>query len=93
MKEAKDDYDGALILYENALAVYAKVLGREHTSIATNYSNIGEVKLAKGDYNGALETFQKWFAIRDKVLRWDHTLTVKACISIEMLKNAMCNHL
>jgi len=56
----KVDLDGALQLFETALAIQEKALGIDHYyTAATSYKNIGLVKGAMGDVVGALQIFEK----------------------------------
>ncbi|MDR1705013.1 MAG: toll/interleukin-1 receptor domain-containing protein [Clostridiales bacterium] len=65
-------YDGALELYNKALVVKEKALGKEHPSTATTYNNIALVYDNQGDYRAALEWHEKARAIYEKVLGNEH---------------------
>ncbi len=71
----KADYDRALEWYFKAMAIYKKVLGKEHPSTATTYNNIAVVYDSQGDYAKALEWYYKALAIREKKLGKEHPFT------------------
>jgi len=54
-----DDFNDALEMFNKALAIREKVLGKEHPGAAESFNNIGIVMRATGDNVGALELFKK----------------------------------
>ena len=77
------DYKKALKYYKKALAIVERVLGPDHPSTATTYSNMAYVFYHQGNYTKSLEYFKKAYAIRSSKLGENHprTLDVKRSIS------------
>ncbi|MCL2119938.1 MAG: DUF2225 domain-containing protein, partial [Planctomycetaceae bacterium] len=65
-------YHLALSACRRSVAIYEKVLGKEHPSTAAMYNNIGVVYKEQGDYDKALEWHLKALAISEKVLGKEH---------------------
>ena len=65
-------YDQAMRVSHKALAVWEKVLGKEHPSTATTYNNIAFVHYRQGDYAKGLEWYEKALAVWEKVLGKEH---------------------
>jgi len=71
----KGDYDGALVQYEKARAIWESVRGRNHPDTAASCHNIGLVLEKKGNYDGALVQYNKALAIQESVLGKNHPST------------------
>jgi len=83
------DYKEALPLYEKALAISEKVLGKEHPSTAASYNNLALFYFGKGDLEKAQKFMQKAVDVLQKVLPSGHPnleSAVEGLMMIEMLK-------
>ncbi|QNU68298.1 tetratricopeptide repeat protein [Ruminiclostridium herbifermentans] len=69
------EYSKALEWYNKDLAIFEKVLGKEHPDTATTYNNIAGVYEAQGEYGKAIEWYQKALYICEKVLGKEHPST------------------
>ena len=59
--------------YINALlAIYEKVLGSEHSNVATSLNNLAELYRVQGNYSEAEPLYQRSLAIWEKVLGSEH---------------------
>jgi tetratricopeptide (TPR) repeat protein len=65
-------YDKALELFKKCLTIELKILGAEHTDVATTYYYIGDLWQKKGEYDKALEFYEKCLAIELKTLGAEH---------------------
>jgi|GEM_PF-1741216 len=65
-------YDKALSLYEKALTIREKTLGKEHPDTANTYNNMANVYYNHGDYDKAISLHEKALAIREKALGKEH---------------------
>jgi CHAT domain-containing protein/Tfp pilus assembly protein PilF len=65
-------YDKALPLYEQALAIRKKVLGEEHRGYANSLNNLAILYYQMGQYDKALPLYEQALAIRKKVLGEEH---------------------
>lgn len=52
------DLDEAERNYIESAALYKKIYGDKHTSVADAYNNIGIAKRKKGDYKGAIKYYE-----------------------------------
>jgi len=52
--------------------IQEKVLGKEHSDIATSYNNLGFVYSHKQDYLNAINYYQKALILREKILGKEH---------------------
>ena len=68
------EYNKALEFYKQCLDIKLKTLGNQHPSVATSYTNIGNIWCLKGEYDKALEFYQKCRDIRLKILGAEHPL-------------------
>jgi tetratricopeptide (TPR) repeat protein len=66
------NYNRALEWYFNALAIFEKVLGKEHPDTATTYNNMAVVFRVQGDYVKALEYYGYALVIDEKTLGNEH---------------------
>ena len=69
------DYTKTPEWHKKALAIYEKVLGKEHPDTAATYNNIATEYSQQGDYTKALEWYKKALAIYEKVLGKKHPNT------------------
>jgi len=65
----------ATALYQRALSIREKVLGKEHPDTAQSMNNFAGLLEAKGDYDHAEPLYQRALSIREKVLGKEHPLT------------------
>ena len=61
--EARGDYAAAEPLYWRALAIDEKVLGSEHSDVATDLNNLAGLLWAKGNYARAEPLYRRALAI------------------------------
>jgi tetratricopeptide (TPR) repeat protein len=66
------EYGKAETLYRRALAINEKALGSGHYRVATNLSNLANLRQDKGDYAAAEPLFRRALAIDEKALGPDH---------------------
>jgi tetratricopeptide (TPR) repeat protein len=66
------DLTGARPFYERSLAIYEKVLGREHPSTAKGLNNLAFLLKAQGDFAEARPLYERALAICEKVHGHDH---------------------
>jgi len=86
------NFDKALHWHQNALAIYEKVLGKEHLYTATTYNNMAEVYSQQEDYTQALELHQKALKIREKVLGKEHPYTATTYSNIALVYHYQGNY-
>ncbi|MDR1796756.1 MAG: tetratricopeptide repeat protein, partial [Clostridiales Family XIII bacterium] len=84
----KGDYGKALELYDKALAIREKVLGKEHPVTAAIYGHIADVYHEQGEYGKALEWHGKALAIKEKVLGKEHPDTAATYNNIALVYHA-----
>jgi len=84
-----DDFNDALEMFNKALAIREKVLGKEHPGTAESYNNIGIVMRAMGDNVGAVEMFNKALTIKEKVYGKEHPSTATSYNNIGNMMVAM----
>jgi tetratricopeptide (TPR) repeat protein len=68
-------YAEARRLFEQAVATYEQVLGREHPSTAASLNNLASLLQDQGDFEGARPLFERALAIYEKALGPDHPVT------------------
>ncbi len=78
-------YEGAEPLFRRTLAIFEKVLGREHSSTAQNINSLALLLYSKGDYEGAEPLFRRSLEIREKVLGRDHPDTAGSINNLALL--------
>jgi tetratricopeptide (TPR) repeat protein len=70
--ERQGKYGEAEGLYQRALAIREKALGRDHPDVAQTLHNLANVYLSQGKYGEAEGLYQRALAIREKALGRDH---------------------
>jgi tetratricopeptide (TPR) repeat protein len=65
-------YEQAEPLYQRALAIKERVLGKEHPSTATGLNNLALLYYNQGKYEQAEPLFKRALAIRERVLGKEH---------------------
>jgi tetratricopeptide (TPR) repeat protein len=66
------DSQGALASYQKSLAIWEKLLGRNHLRVSDLYFTIGQLHFRSDDQSQALQMFQECLAIRETVLGVEH---------------------
>lgn len=56
--------DDAIVLYREALEIYKKDLGEDHTSVANSYNGTGNALKAQGMLDDAMELYRMALKIR-----------------------------
>ena len=79
----------ALEHYKKALDIDLPVLGEKHPSVATTYSNMGNVFDSKGDYDAALEHYKKARDIRLSAFGKKHPYTLRVSNNIRKIRQKM----
>lgn len=87
------NYDIALEWYKKALAIYKKVLGKEHPDTATIYNNIAGVYDRQGDYPKALELYKKALTICEKLQGKEHPDTATSYNNIASVYHSQGDYL
>ena len=75
MLDSQGDYAAARPYYEQALAIYNKVLGDNHPFTAGVLDNLGSLLQSQGDYAAARPYYEQALAIYKKVLGDNHPST------------------
>jgi tetratricopeptide (TPR) repeat protein len=78
-------YAEARRFFEQAVAIYERVLGGEHPSTAASLSNLASLLQAQGDYEGALPLCERALAIYEKVLGADHPAAARTLNNLAFL--------
>ncbi len=89
----KGAYDQADTLYHGALAIWERVLGPDHPSVANGLSNISLVYYCQARYSEAEQCDMRALAIREKAFGPDHpdvatSLTALASLYVEQARYA-----
>jgi tetratricopeptide (TPR) repeat protein len=71
-KNDRGEYKEALVLYENALAIYNRTLSPKDLNLAKCYNNIGLVHYNMDDYAKALLSHEKSLEVKQQSLPADH---------------------
>jgi tetratricopeptide (TPR) repeat protein len=85
-------YSDALKWHRKALAIFEKVLGKDHPGTAVSYDNIALVYHRQGDYPEALKWLQKALAIQEKVLGKEHPDTASSGNNIAFVYASQGNY-
>ncbi|CAF1491557.1 unnamed protein product, partial [Rotaria magnacalcarata] len=65
MKNRQGKYPEAIEFYEKSLEIGRKTLPEDDASLASTYSNIGQVYKNMGEYSKALEFYEKSLKIKE----------------------------
>ncbi len=88
--DRKAEYEQAKPLYERALAMSEKVLGKEHPSVATSLNNLAGLYDSQGDYEQAKPLYERALKILKKFFKPDHphvrTVSKNYAILLEDMK-------
>jgi len=84
----QQNYEKALFMFENALAIKEEMLGKDNPNTATTYGGIGIVYLKQERFDDALNQFLKALAIFEKKYGKYHPDTVNAYNNIAIVKLA-----
>jgi tetratricopeptide (TPR) repeat protein len=68
-------YSEARPLYERALTISERALGREHPDIVVSVNNLGELRQAQGDLAAARRLYERALTINEKSRGPEHPLT------------------
>ena len=71
------EYDKALQQFGNALSIYQKKYGPEHSKVANSLNSLGVVLGKQGKYQKALEYYQKALVIFENTLGPEHPLVAQ----------------
>ncbi|MEK8017271.1 MAG: tetratricopeptide repeat protein [Candidatus Parabeggiatoa sp.] len=86
--KGKAEYAQAKPLYERALAIREKMLGKEHPSVATSLNNIAGLYYAQGAYEQALPLYERALAIWEKMLGKEHPSVANSLNNLALLHYA-----
>ncbi len=84
----KAEYAQAKPLYERALAIREKMLGKEHPDVATSLNNLAGLYRAQGAYEQALPLSERAFAIFEKVHGKEHPEVASSLNNLALLYKA-----
>jgi tetratricopeptide (TPR) repeat protein len=73
--KSQGDYDRALPLYKQALAIRQTVLGENHPDTATSLNNLAVLYYSQGDYARALPLYEQALKIFQQALGDEHSRT------------------
>jgi tetratricopeptide (TPR) repeat protein len=68
----KGDYESAKPLFERALAIREKILGKEHPDVANSLNNLAGLYRSQDDYEQAKPLYERALAIKEKVFGKEH---------------------
>lgn len=83
------EYAGALLYFEQSLAILKKVLGEEHPYTARSLNNMGALLQVMGDLEGARPYYAQALTIFKKVLGEKHPDTVICLNNMDLLLKEM----
>jgi tetratricopeptide (TPR) repeat protein len=78
-------YDSAEPLYRRALDINEKVLGSEHSEVATGLNNLALLLAKKGDHAGAETLYRRALEIREKVFGTAHPDVANSLTNLAVL--------
>jgi tetratricopeptide (TPR) repeat protein len=81
-------YAEAEPLYQQALAIWEKALGREHPDVATGLNNLALLYKSQGKYAEAEPLYQRALKIREKSLGPDHSDVAQSLNNLAVLYRA-----
>jgi tetratricopeptide (TPR) repeat protein/DNA-binding XRE family transcriptional regulator len=79
------NYEQAELLYQQALSIEEKILGKDHPLTAQTLDNLAELYQDKGHYEEAEQFFQRALAVEERVLGTDHPLTARTLANLAEL--------
>ena len=85
-------YNAAIPLAERALAIHEKVLGKEHSLVATSLNDLAELYDAQGNYQKAEPLLQRSLAIGEKVLGKEHPDVATSLNNLALLYKKQGNY-
>ncbi|MDP1563454.1 MAG: tetratricopeptide repeat protein [Pirellulaceae bacterium] len=85
-------YDLALPLFEESLAIRAKVLGKANPTYSTSLNNLAHLYKAMGAYSQALTLYEESLAATAKVLGKEHPDYASRLNSLALLHQKMGSH-
>ncbi|ERN42330.1 CHAT domain containing protein, partial [Rubidibacter lacunae KORDI 51-2] len=74
-REQQGRYREGIFFGENALGIAKSLLGEDHPSTATSYSNLAALYESQGRYEEAEPLYKKGLALRQRILGEDHPST------------------
>jgi tetratricopeptide (TPR) repeat protein len=74
----RGQYAKAEPLYQRALSIWEKALGREHPDVANSLHNLALLYKTQGQYAKAERLYERALAIREKALGPEHPGVAKA---------------
>jgi tetratricopeptide (TPR) repeat protein/nucleoside phosphorylase len=83
--QQRGDYATTLPLYERALEIGERVLGKDHPLTATSLNNLADLYRATGQYEQALPLSQRALEIWERVLGTDHPSTATSLNNLAAL--------
>lgn len=83
------EYEQALPLYQQGLAINEKTLGLEHPQTATNLQNIAKLYQAQGKYKEVQPLYKQALAIVKKTLNKEDPLYKRVCENYSSLLEEM----
>jgi tetratricopeptide (TPR) repeat protein len=86
------EFDGALPLYEEVLAVERRINGDDHPNTLTSISNLANLHSGMGTHDLALLLHTVALATRRRLLGDAHPDTLTSCSNLANLHSAMGNH-
>jgi len=87
---SQGDYAGAKPLFERAIAIGEKALGKDHPTIAIRLNNLALLLSAQGDYAGAKPLYERALGIGEKTLGPNHP---DLATRLNNLARLLSNHL
>ena len=69
---SKADYESAKSLYKLSLAIFEKIYGEEHSSVATSLNNLAILYKTQGDYKAAKPLYERALVIDEKIYGKEH---------------------
>jgi len=79
------DYDEAVALYQEAIALFTEVYGCDCKDVSDSYNEIGVVYNVQGKYHEALQQHQKSLEIRTQVFGYTHQEVAALYINIAIV--------
>ncbi len=83
------EYREARELHERALAIWRKLYGEEHTTVAASLNNLAEVLQALGEHDRARELLEQALAIRRQVYGEEHPSVATSLNNLAVVLRAL----